>query len=75
MSDQFDLPLFKNNPVTDNAEIVRTFLGWEHPLLTLAVEHLTREWASGTIDLSTTLAVVPTRQAGRRLRVFAQTRR
>ncbi|MCH2063023.1 MAG: PD-(D/E)XK nuclease family protein [Roseibacillus sp.] len=68
MSDQFDLPLFKNNPVTDNAEIVRTFLGWEHPLLTLAVEHLTREWTDRTLDLSNKVVVVPTRQAGRRLR-------
>ena len=68
MSDQFDLPLFENKPVANNAEVVRTFLGWEHPLLTLAVEHLTREWTDRTLDLSNNLVVVPTRQAGRRLR-------
>ena len=68
MSDQFDLPLFENKPVANNAEVVRTFLGWERPLLTLAVEHLTREWTDRTLDLSNNLVVVPTRQAGRRLR-------
>ena len=55
MSDQFDLPLFENKPVANNAEIVRAFLGWERPLLTLAVEHLTREWTDRTLDLSNNL--------------------
>lgn len=68
MSDQFELPLFEHRPVEHTAEITRTFLGWDRPLLTLAVEHLTRDWSDRTLDLSHQLVVVPTRQAGRRLR-------
>ncbi len=47
----------------------RHFLGWERPWLRQAIEWLTREWSGcGAIDLSGWLVVVPTRQAGRRLR-------
>lgn len=56
----------------------RHFLGWDEPVLDLAVRFLARGWAGGPLDLSTVLAVVPTRQAGRRLRqhlaVFAGSR-
>ena len=47
----------------------RHFLSWERPLLPQAVAFLAREWSgAGPLDLSRTLVVVPTRQAGRRLR-------
>lgn len=68
MSDQFELPLFEHRPVEQSAEVIRTFLGWDRPLLTLAVEHLTRNWTDHTLDLSHQLIIVPTKQAGRRLR-------
>ncbi len=46
----------------------RTFLGWDKPLLHVAVDHLTRDWKDGLLDLSDRMIVVSTRQAGRRLR-------
>lgn len=57
-------------PVSSSPETVRRhFLPWDRPLLPQAVAFLTRGWAGdGPLDLSGTLAVVPTRQAGRRLR-------
>lgn len=68
MSDQFELPLVEHRPVEQSAEVIRTFLGWDRPLLTLAVKHLTRNWTSRIIDLGHHLIIVPTKQAGRRLR-------
>ena len=68
MSDQFELPFGEARPVLQDPKLIRTFLGWERPLLPLAVEHLTRDWAHGPLDLSHLLVVVPTKQAGRRLR-------
>lgn len=57
----------------------RHFLTWQAPLLPQAVAWLARGWSGGApLDLSRTLVVVPTRQAGRRLRAglaeFAATR-
>ena len=47
----------------------RRFLPWHRPLLPQAVELLAGSWAgSGPLDLSRVVVVVPTRQAGRRLR-------
>ncbi|MBU6180856.1 MAG: hypothetical protein KGR69_14410, partial [Verrucomicrobia bacterium] len=47
----------------------RHFLGWEAPVLETAVSFLVRDWSGGgLLDLSDHLVVVPTRQAGRRLR-------
>lgn len=46
----------------------RVFLGWDQPLLPLVVSHLAGCVADGVLDLSDALIVVPTRQAGRRLR-------
>lgn len=47
----------------------RHFLTWDRPLLPQAVEFLAGDWAGGgPLDLSAVLVVVPTRQAGRRLR-------
>jgi ATP-dependent helicase/nuclease subunit B len=47
----------------------RHFLGWEAPVLETAVSFLARDWSGGgLLDLSDHLVVVPTRQAGRRLR-------
>lgn len=47
----------------------RFFLNWDRPLLPQAVAFLAQGWSGdGPLDLSGTLVVVPTRQAGRRLR-------
>ncbi|MDQ5979914.1 MAG: ATP-dependent helicase/nuclease subunit, partial [Verrucomicrobiota bacterium] len=47
----------------------RHFLTWDRPLLPQAVEFLASGWSGeGPLDLSGVLIVVPTRQAGRRLR-------
>lgn len=47
----------------------RHFLTWEHPLLPQAVEFLAAGWrGQGPLDLADVMVVVPTRQAGRRLR-------
>jgi ATP-dependent helicase/nuclease subunit B len=47
----------------------RHFLSWERPWLAQVAEWLARDWqGSGPLDLSDLLAVVPTRQAARRLR-------
>ncbi len=45
-----------------------TYLPWDKPLLTSASEWLLAGETSGTADLSATLLLLPTRQAGRRLR-------
>ena len=51
------------------ANLTRRFLGWEAPLLPTAVTWLARDWdRRGPLDLAHLLVVVPTRQAGRRLR-------
>ncbi|MBA4138041.1 MAG: ATP-dependent nuclease subunit B [Opitutus sp.] len=55
-------------PVPNDA-VVRHFLTWQSPLLPQAVAWLARDWDGvGPLDLSHWLVVVPTRQAGRRLR-------
>ncbi|HRJ46021.1 MAG TPA: PD-(D/E)XK nuclease family protein [Opitutaceae bacterium] len=59
--------------------IRRRFLSWDRPLLPQAVALLAADWrGDGALDLSGTLVLVPTRQAGRRLRealaVFAADR-
>ncbi len=47
----------------------RFFLPWNRPLLPQAVAFLAGDWAGGRpLDLSSLLVIVPTRQAGRRLR-------
>jgi ATP-dependent helicase/nuclease subunit B len=48
----------------------RHFITWDRPLLPQAVAWLARDWhpGRGPLDLSDTLAIVPTRQSGRRLR-------
>ncbi|HWA86010.1 MAG TPA: PD-(D/E)XK nuclease family protein [Opitutus sp.] len=47
----------------------RHFLPWDRPLVPQAVAWLAREWhGAGPLDLGDTLVIVPTRQAGRRLR-------
>jgi ATP-dependent helicase/nuclease subunit B len=51
------------------ANVRRHFLPWDRPLLAQAVSYLVGNWSGkGPLDLSTLLVVVPTRQAGRRLR-------
>src|SRR5690606_14254330 len=50
-------------------DIVRHFLGWDRPVLESTVAFLAQSWkGEGLLDLSDHLVVVPTRQAGRRLR-------
>lgn len=44
------------------------FLGWHEPVASLATQFLIPGQDSGFVDLCSTLIVVPTRQAGRRLR-------
>src|SRR3982750_588253 len=47
----------------------RHFLSWDRPLLPQAVEYLAKQWSgNGPLDLSRQLVIVPTKQAGRRLR-------
>ncbi len=49
--------------------MIRRFLTWDRPLLAQAIELLVGDWqGSRPLDLSDQLIVVPTRQAGRRLR-------
>ncbi len=51
------------------ANVRRHFLPWAAPLLPQAVAWLARDWnGAGPLNLSSWLVVVPTRQAGRRLR-------
>lgn len=49
--------------------LARHFLGWDKPVLETTVAFLAQGWQDGgALDLSDQLVVVPTRQAGRRLR-------
>ncbi len=51
------------------ATVRRHFLSWQRPLLAQAAEWLAHDWSGeGALDLSHVLAIVPTRQSGRRLR-------
>ena len=51
------------------AQVRRQFLPWGRPLLPQAVAWLGQGWAgNGPLDLARTLVIVPTKQAGRRLR-------
>ena len=43
-------------------------LPWDRPLLERAVAYFPAGWSSGALDLSEWMIVVPTKQAGRRLR-------
>lgn len=55
--------------VSAPANVRRHFLPWDGPLLPQVVGWLAKDWApAGPLDLSRILAVVPTRNAGRRLR-------
>jgi ATP-dependent helicase/nuclease subunit B len=58
-------PLQRSNDPGPN----RHFLGWDAPVLESTVAFLARDWSGeGLLDLSDQVVVVPTRQAGRRLR-------
>ena len=46
----------------------KTYLHWDRPLLTSATERLLTDSGERLVDLSDTLLLLPTRQAGRRLR-------
>lgn len=71
--DPTPVPVAPTQPATEASKLPasteRTFLGWEQPLLDTAAEHLLRNHAGQRlIDLSDLLVVVPTQNAGRRLR-------
>lgn len=52
-----------------NSGVQRIFWGWDRPVLTAAVDRLTAgRDLTGVLDLSDTLVMVPTAEAGRRLR-------
>lgn len=62
------------------ANVRRHFLSWDRPLLPQAVRFLAGDWVGGQpLDLSRIIVIVPTKQAGRRLRealaAFAAERR
>ena len=66
-SEQPELALFTEGP--PGHSIPRVFLGWERPVLASTVDFLAKDWKGrGSLDLSDHLIVVPTRNAGRRLR-------
>lgn len=48
--------------------IERVFLGWDRPLVTAVTDHLCLGRPAPPLDLADTFVVVPTQQAGRRLR-------
>src|SRR5215218_2497552 len=51
------------------SNVRRHFLSWDRPWLEQATAWLAGEWSGhGPLDLSGVLAIVPTQQAGRRLR-------
>src|SRR5688572_2278189 len=51
------------------ANVRRHFLAWDRPWISQATRWLASDWDErGPLDLSATLAIVPTQQAGRRLR-------
>jgi len=55
--------------VPQPANVRRHFLPWDRPLPAQAAAWLAREWSgTGPLDLGAVLVIVPTRQAGRRLR-------
>ncbi len=59
----------RNGCVVFPANVSRYFLPWDQPLLPQAVRFLAGDWAGGKpLDLSRIVVVVPTKQAGRRLR-------
>lgn len=61
--------LWLSSVVPASANVRRTFLPWDRPLLPQAVEWLAAGWnGAGPLDLSGLLVVVPTAQSGRRLR-------
>ena len=54
---------------SSTAAVRRHFLSWNRPWIGQATAWLAEGWnANGPLDLSATLAIVPTQQAGRRLR-------
>ncbi len=61
--DQININLL-NPPV----ELQRTYFSWDQPLLTTCVEWLLADTAKDVADLRGHLLLLPTRQAGRRLR-------
>lgn len=66
---QTELPLFDLPPTSNSSTPTRTFPGWDRSILASVTEYLAAgRQSGGTLDLSDRLVVVPTRNAGRRLR-------
>lgn len=62
-------PIRPTEPPSSEPGTRRLFLGWDRPVLAGVVDRLLAYAdGSGTVDLSDTLVIVPTRNAGRRLR-------
>lgn len=58
-----------NPTLTEEMFVKRIFLGWDHSLVKAIVDYVSSGWtALGALDLSRMLVIVPTRNAGRRLR-------
>lgn len=56
-------------PQTALPNCIRSFLGWDRPLVKAVVDHVAAAWdGTGALDLSGWLIIVPTRNASRRLR-------
>lgn len=72
--EQTEFALFDEPPVEEKTKavssgITRTVLDWKRPILSSATETLAEGWnRTGMLDLSDRLVIVPTRNAGRRLR-------
>ena len=72
-AEQGELPLFAAEPASPardpSAPPEIRFLGWDRPVLDLAIDFLASGWTGeGPLDLSDRLVILPTRHAGRRLR-------
>lgn len=59
------LPSETSAPPTN---VRRLFWDWSRPVLACAVEELTKDWTGGALDLSHLAVIVPTENAGRKLR-------
>lgn len=68
--EQTELPLFGETTISPSpAKTVRLFTDWETSVLSSTVAFLARDWnGKGSLDLSDHLILVPTKNAGRRLR-------
>ncbi|MDF1658258.1 MAG: PD-(D/E)XK nuclease family protein [Verrucomicrobiales bacterium] len=58
-----------STPPAATSSMKRRFIGWEQSILAALVDEFTSRWnGAGVLDLSDTLVIVPSKNAGRRLR-------